>query len=574
MKKTESDINNILGKKNGRKIAPEGTADIHKTQWMPETHPGTSEVPYLFYPRSITRLQNIWIRKIWAASEYPGKDFAPFEINDVPSKYKLGQVLACGIKAACATYSQHWQGMYFDWTFNSQCEKAIAKLKVMKNNERLVKNAFATVVLVNTGYDGMFMDMLRLRRGPIPPSMHSLEQVDMGTFEHNLKCAVGAALGGHIGVNVIRHSLSKELIEGSNHEGYVDIKELVMIPGMDVNGKISTIIQLGFKQPKDQVDFDDKVMHLAGAKLIERKSERRNADFSKEVPVHVMTRFFSSFNHMLNNYGVKDVVTTRIIKGNNTQGRQVLDIMRECIDKGLDITYNRIIRAYEANKTDNNPRVPVTDFKSYQNLADMIAELGKKVLKPREDGHEMVFIAIDMDKLAKSPIPIDIAEQALGEAIQAGLNSIHLDGTTYVPEGDDLRYGAFCLTGPIHSIELNDTDEQLERGWGQGFCELLAPEITPSHKMIAIIAICAKHEQDAFIAEKQAMEQRKSVNDIFWYRTWNHPEGKRLNINHWISFYDVLHVLPIPGNDVALEEKPLPEYLPEDHPITAEMMNR
>ena len=77
-----------------------------------------------------------------------------------------------------------------------------------------MKNAFATVVLFNTGYAGVFMDMLKLRRRLLPPSMESLENLDMGTFEHNLRSSVGAVLGGEYGVIVIRCSLAKPLATG------------------------------------------------------------------------------------------------------------------------------------------------------------------------------------------------------------------------------------------------------------------------------------------------------------------------------------------------------------------------
>ena len=90
--------------------------------------------------------------------------------------------------------------------------------------------------------------------------------------------------------------------------------------------------------------------------------------------------------------------------------------------------------------------------------------------------------------------------------------------------------------------------------------------------MLAVIAISAKTEQDAFIAERQAMDERKSVNEIFWYKTWNHPEGKRLDIPQWISYAHVLNVIPIPGNSIPLREKQLPEHMPSEHPVTQQLM--
>ena len=131
----------------------------------------------------------------------------------------------------------------------------------------------------------------------------------------------------------------------------------------------------------------------------------------------------------------------------------------------------------------------------------------------------MVIVYIDLEALRRTGIPVDMAEHTAGEAIQAGLNSIHLDGTTNIPDEDDMKYGAFCLTGPIHSAELLDSDEQLNKGWGHGFWDILDPEFSKTNKMVALIAISAKHEQDAMIAERQAMDQRKSVNDVFWYKS-------------------------------------------------------
>ena len=520
----------------------------------------------MLYPRSVNYSENIKIRKIWGSSDYNGKQFFPFDISDVPSKYKLGQVLACGIKATCATYSQHWQGMYFDWTFNKQCKEAVSQFKEFKANEKFLDNAFATVVIMNTGYKGAFDDLLRLRRKPIPPSLSSLEHIDMGTFEHNLKCAVGAVLGGNIGVNVIRQSLAGDLITGPNSKGYESIKKLVMIEGMDAHAQISSIIQLGFKKAKDRISFDKGSMDLAGAKLIERKSERRNADFTRKVSPRVMTRFFLSFNRELQKVGVKDVVKTVVIDGYSKVGNKILRKIRERIDNGVEKARQEVLDAYDANFADDP--IQHSDHNAYKQIADLIADLGKKVLKPREDGHKMVFVAIDMNKLKNQSLTIDVAEHALGEAIQAALNSVHLDGTTDIPWDEDLLYGAFCLTGPIHSAELIDSDEVLASGWGNGFKDIFDSMFSSADKMEAIISVCAKSEQDALIAEKQNIEQRKSVNDIFWYRTWNHPEGKKLDLAHWISFADVLHVIPIPGNDITLRDKETPEYLPSENPIT------
>ena len=122
--KKRQEHNGVLGNEKGRKIGPEGSPDVHRSQWYPLSHPRTSEIPYLLYPTRITQEQNDAIRKIWDSGLYGGKDFAPFDIREVPNKYRLGQVLSCGLKATCATYSQHWQGMYFDWTFNSECREA------------------------------------------------------------------------------------------------------------------------------------------------------------------------------------------------------------------------------------------------------------------------------------------------------------------------------------------------------------------------------------------------------------------------------------------------------------------
>jgi hypothetical protein len=561
----------IIGKVQGRKIAPEGTEDVHRSQWFPAEHPGTCEVPYILYPRSIATKENILIRKIWMSSHYLGNDFIPFEIAAVPNKYRLAQVLACGLKASNATYSQHWQGMYFDWTFNELIRKSLGKFNEMTHGERFVENAFATVVLLNTGYGGAFMDMLRLRRKPIPPSLLSLEQIDMGTFEHNMKCAVGAVLGGHIGVNVIRHSLSKELIEGINREGYESIREQVILPGMDEMGRISTIIQIGFKQQQHRQEFDPELMKLAAAKLIERKSERRNVDFSRNIPYRIMMLFFQSFKRELKRSGLHEIIKTEIIEGDSEKGKDTLARIRDRINEGITSAADEIIKAYDKNLKEGMVDI---DFDAYSGMANLVVDLGKKVLKPREDAHKMVIVYIDLEKLKTAGAPVDMAEHTAGEAIQAGLNSIHLDGTTYIPEEEDLRFGAFCLTGPIHAAECLDDDEQLNRGWGQGFWDIVNPELARRNKMLALIAISAKSEQDALIAERQAMEQRKSVNDVFWYRTWNHQGGKKLDVRRWISYADVIHTVPIPGNDLPFEERLLPEHLPSDHPITKELKRK
>ena len=557
----------IMGKVRGRKIAPEGTEDVHRSQWVPDEHPGTCEVPYILYPRSIATKENILIRKIWMSSHYSGKDFIPFEITSVPNKYRLAQVLACGLKASNATYSQHWQGMYFDWTFNELIRKALGRFTVLSRGERFIDNAFATVVLLNTGYGGAFMDMLRLRRRPIPPSLLSLEQIDMGTFEHNMKCAVGAVLGGHIGVNVIRHSLSKELIEGENRDGYEALREQVILPGMDEMGRISTVIQIGFKQQDDRQEFDPALMRLAAAKLIERKSERRNVDFSRNVPHRVMMLFSQSFKREIRRSGLQDIVKTVTIEGNTDGGKNTLERVRDRINEGITNAADEIIRAYDKNREEGLVDI---DLESYKGMANLVVDLGRKVLKPREDAHKMVIVYIDLEKLKQTGIPVDMAEHTAGEAIQAGLNSIHLDGTTNIPEGEDLTCGAFCLTGPIHATECLDSNEQLNRGFGLGFWDIVDPELAKRNKMLALIAISAKSEQDAFIAERQAMDQRKSVNDVFWYRTWNHQGGKKLDVRRWISYADVIRTVPIPGNDLFLEEHSLPEHMPSDHPITKE----
>ncbi len=570
--KKRQELCGALGKSNGRKIGVEGCPEVHRSQWFPQSHPGTSEVPYLLYPTNITPEQNLAIRKVWSSGHYSGKDFAPFDVSEVPNKYKLGQVLACGLKATCATYSQHWQGMYFDWTFNSTCRDAFDGMSVKMADERFSENAFATVILINTGYKGVFMDILSLRRKPIPPSIYSLENLDMGTFEQNIKSAVCAVLGGGIGVNVIKYSLSNELTTGTNSEGYERLRQLVMLEGMDPEGRIVGILQFGFKHPEDRVSFTPGTAVMAGAKIIERKSERRNADFSLEIPPEVMDNFVKSFNEPLVRLGVKEAVKLLIMDGTQPKGRTLLALMRNRVKRGMDKACEEVIQAYDKNRAD--PRFSSQDFATYKQNAEMIIEFGKKVLKPREDGHKVVFAAIDMHQAQKRGLPVDVIEHAVGEAIQAGLNSLHLDGTTGIPEGDDLKYGAFCMTGPIHSAELLDSEEVLKSGVGIGFTDILRPAMSPGDKMQAIISICAKREQDAMIAEQQAMENRKSVNDIFWYRTWNHPEGKKLDLPHWISFAGTLNVVPIENNDTIQEEKHAPDHLPEDHPLTAQMRNK
>ncbi len=76
----------------------------------------------------------------------------------------------------------------------------------------------------------------------------------------------------------------------------------------------------------------------------------------------------------------------------------------------------------------------------------------------------------------------------------------------------------------------------------------------------------------AFIVERQAMTERKSVNDIIWHRTWNHLEGNQLDLPQWISYPDILHVIPIPENDIPIQENDLPNYLPQDNPISEELL--
>ncbi len=563
--------NEIFGNKNGRRVGPENCESVHKSQWYPEKHPGTCQVPYLSHQISINEDENKTIREIWNAGEYNAHNFSVFDINEVPSKYKLAQVLACGLKATNATYSQHWEGMYFDWTFNNEMKDAIDKLNTLKNNECYVENAFATVVLINTGYKGAFFDMLRWRRRPVPPSMYSLENIDMGTFECNLKNAVCSVLGGEFGVNIIRQSFSEELIDTENKEGYDAIKKLITIEGMVPEGKIATIMQIGFKKPEHRRLFDRKMMDLAGAKLIERKSERRNADFSINIPESVMNNFFTAMNKELKKLNIDSIVKYITVNGDTTDGRDTLNDIRDMIVDGLDKIPEQLIAAYEDNLKDG---LVDMDREQYVNIAHFTNAYGKKVLKPREDAHKMVFIYIEMDKLLNTGVTIDVAEHAVGDAIQAGLNSIHLDGTTEIPEGDDLKYGAFCLTGPLHSAEVNDTDAQLQRGYGHGFWDILAPELPHTNKMLALIAISAKREQDAMIAEKQAMEQRKSVNDIFWYKTWNHPQGKKLDVPNWISYAHLLHILHIPDNDIMIKEYTLPDQMPAKHPITEKFRKR
>ncbi len=555
----------IFGKPNGRIIAAENNPNIHKSQWYPEKHPGTSQVPYLINQVSISEHENTMIREIWNASEYSSRDFSVFDIKDVPSKYRLAQVLACGLKATNATYSQHWQGMYFDWTCNSEVKDAIDLFGIMPGSESFVKNAISTVVLINTGYKGAFMNMLKWRRRPLPPSMLSLENIDMGTFENNLKSAICSVLGGEYGVNIIRRAFSDEYINSYNKEGYQKLKDILTLDGMNPKGEIATIMQIGLKQPEDRKYYQKKIMNLAGAKLIERKSERRNVDFNMEIPERVMDNFFKTVRNELQPLGIENIVKSIILEGSSNEGKEKLSKIRDMITDSLDKVPGEMIDAYEANVSDGMVDL---DRDKYTEIANLTASLGKKVLKPREDAHKMVFMYIEIDKLKELNVAEDAAEHAVGCAIQAGLNSIHLDGTTDIPEGDDLRYGAFCLTGPIHSAEINDSDEQLNRGYGHGFWDIIAPELSPTNKMLGVIAISAKHEQDAMIAEKQSMEQRKSVNDIFWYKTWNHPEGKRLDVPNWISYAEVLNVLPIPGNDIILKKDNFPDQLPANHPIT------
>jgi hypothetical protein len=555
----------VYGKKNGRKIAPENNNMIHKSQWYPTQHPATSQVPYLLGPLSISSEENRKVREIWNAGMYQGKDFVIPEISQIPGKRKLAQVLACALKATCATYSQHWEGMYFDWTLNDEMERIFSVFAVMPDGERYVKNAFATAVLINTGYKGAFMDLLLWRRRPLPPSMMSLEHLDMGTFECNLRNAICAVLGGEYGVNIIRQSFSKELIASDNKDGYNELKNLVTIPGMNPQGKIATVMQIGLKQADDRSVFEKRHMDLAGAKLIERKSERRNVDFSLDLPDSVMDNFFTAMNQQLHEVAVDPIVKFITIDGRTPEGKEKLDGIRHKIQTGLDRVPSEIIEAYVDNMRDGITKL---DFNKYSNLAHLTADLGKKVLKPREDPQRMVFVYIDIEKQRQSRVPIDVVEHAIGAAIQAGLNSIHLDGTTDIPEDDDLKYGAFCLTGPLHSAEVLDTYEQTARGWGHGFWDILAPELPLTNKMVALVAISAKREQDAIIAEKQAMDQRKSVNDIFWYKTWNHPKGKKLDVPNWISYSHILNVLPIPGNDLLLKDDDMPDQMPAHHPIT------
>ena len=561
----------VLGNKNGRRIGPQGSAAVHPSQWYPAEHPRTSNIPFLVSPRSITRIQAAGIRRIWQAHTYQGRDFCPFEVSSVPNKYRLAELIACGLKASCATYSQHWQGMYFDWTFNEELERALASFTNLPWGERFVQNAFATVVLFNTGYHGIFMDMLRLRRRRIPPSMDSLENIDMGTFEHNLKSAVGAVLGGNVGVNVIKRGLARGLVEGGNREGYARLRQLSLLEGMHPEGNISCILQLGFKVPEERESFEPALMALAGAKIIERRSERRGVDFTRSVPQRVLHKFMAAFRRELKACALEDCVRMIMVEGDTAAGKEMLIKMRACISQGMSRCREETLAGYEANTAEGKTAL---DPDPYRMTADLTYELGLKVLKPREDAQRMVFVYIDLEALSRRSIAVETAEHYAGEAIQAGLNCIHLEGTTNIPAHEDLRYGAFCLTGPIHSCELNDTDAQLERGWGQGFWSILAPELPPTNKMLALIAISAKAETDAFVAEIQAMEQRKSINDIFWYKTWNHPEGKQLDVPHWVSFASELNVLPIPGNQVPMPEKPLPEHLPADHPLTRELLER
>jgi hypothetical protein len=562
--KRSQDSDGVLGKVNGRKIALDGHEGVHRSGWYPDRHPGTCEIPFLLYPLSITEKQNRAIRHVWRSSFYTGRDFAPFNVKEVPDKHLLGQVLACGLKASNATYSQHWQGMYFDWTFNSECREAFSLMREAEAHERFAENAFATVAIISTGYKGEFMDILSLRHKPVPPSMKTLENLDMGTFEHNLMCAVGAVLGGHIGVNVISHSFSEDLINGPNREGYGKLRELVMVPGMDPHGRIVTLVQLGFKQVEDRYFYPPDIMALAGAKLIERTSERRNADFSRQVPDLVMDAFLDACAWTLSRRSVRQAVRMHTVDSTTMKGRALLSLIRSRVRRGMDKACAEVIEAYKLNRGD--PRFGACDFPTYKQYAELIIEMGKKVLKPREDGHRIVFFAVDTVAARRYGLGLDVVEHAVGEAIQCGLNSVHLDGTTDIPEGDDLRYGAFCMTGPIHASEILDSDEAIARGRARGFGDLLSPFLKPSDRMQAMVSICAKREQDAMIAERQAMEKRRSVNDLFWYRTWNHAEGKKLSLPHWISYANVLHVVPIEDNDILLMESSVPEGFPVDQP--------
>ncbi|TAL38996.1 MAG: hypothetical protein EPN93_02660 [Spirochaetes bacterium] len=561
----------IWGKEKGRKIAIRGTDVVHPSQWVSGEHPGTCQVPYILNPRSLSHHENLAIRRIWRSSDYSGKNFSLFNITDVPSKYKLAQVLACGLKATNATYSQHWEGLYFDWTFNERMKAIVNEFKLFRQGERFVDNAFATIVLLNTGYSGPFMQMLNLRRKPMPPSMLTLEQIDMGTFEHNIRAAIGGVLGGAIGANVIRHSLARECIEGLNKDAYLELRRNLILearegnPGMNERGRVAVIIQIGFKGPEDRFTFSEHLMKLAAAKIIERKSERRNVDFDRDLDVTVLFNFKRTINNLFVRDGLEKIVKMIEVEGNTEQGRTVLNRIRDRIEEGLSKAHDDILESYEDNLRDGLIG-PGRD--GYNQMAGLVVGLGKKVLKPREDAHKMFFFYIDLDMLAKTALPIDMIEHSIGEAIQAGLNSIHLDGTTLVPTGEDLRFGAFCLTGPLHSAECNDSVEELERGYGKGFWDILAPDLPPVNKMVAIIALAAKSEQDAMISEEQAMSERKSVNDVFWYKTWNHPEGKKLDVRQWISYADMLNVVPIPGNDTALSDDPVPDILPADHPNT------
>src|SRR5690554_4723208 len=44
----------VLGNDLGRKIGPEGSPEVHRSQWFPECHPRTCEIPYLLSPTSIS----------------------------------------------------------------------------------------------------------------------------------------------------------------------------------------------------------------------------------------------------------------------------------------------------------------------------------------------------------------------------------------------------------------------------------------------------------------------------------------------------------------------------------------
>ena len=120
----------IFGKAKGRRVGPHGTDSVHASQWYPAMHPGRSQVPFLRSPGDYRAHERSDPRDL-ARERLPEQGFSPFEVSSIPNKYKLAQVLACGLKAAVATYSQHWQGMYLDWTFNRQIEEAFSKFETM-----------------------------------------------------------------------------------------------------------------------------------------------------------------------------------------------------------------------------------------------------------------------------------------------------------------------------------------------------------------------------------------------------------------------------------------------------------